>query len=71
MLSMPIEQILGLPCWVIPYVKRLMLRRAEKAGMGKHTYEEVAKIGRDDLQALSILIGKRTISFKNCFKLTL
>ena len=47
------------PWWVMRYIKKLMIGRAEGAGMAKHTYDEIFKIATDDARALSTLIGNK------------
>ena len=60
--------------WYIPYVlvRHLAYKQVYYSGHGRHTPEEVQRIGRADLKALKTFLGKswcggiQLISFSTC-----
>ncbi|XP_005109494.2 failed axon connections homolog [Aplysia californica] len=56
---------LGLPAPFIWYLRHESARRVAVHGIGRHSHDEVTKLTRDDLRALSVILGNKNFLFGN------
>jgi glutathione S-transferase len=63
----PAQFFAGAPAFVRPLVKALIRKKVarslEAQGLGRHSSEELAELGRRDIEALSVLLGDKPYLF--------